>query len=56
MDISTCYLQHRRTVENAIGEAYATIADAIEHDPDFTLSDDEITEMVYEFMNIYIKT
>jgi hypothetical protein len=56
MDISACHLQHQQAVESAMGEAFATIADNIESDPDFTLSGDEITEMEYEFMNIYIKT
>ncbi len=57
MNAQECYLDKRLVIENAMGNAYAEIAKAIEDDEEnYALDTDALTELVYEFMEIYIKT
>ena len=55
MGIEEIYEDKRREVEQAMRDAFYQISDAIENDPEYTLADDELAELIYELMEIYIK-
>ena len=55
MTIQEIYQDKKSIIEYSMGEAFNSIFQEIDKDKDYTLADDELTELVYELMNIYLK-
>ena len=54
MNIEEIYHEKRKLIEGIISEGYSAFEAEINHDPRFSLSDDEMAEMFYELLQMEI--
>ena len=54
MNIKQIYIDKEKVIESAMDDAVQTIYNSIETDPEYTLSDMEIPELIDELLKMYI--
>lgn len=56
MTIEQCYKDKELIIQRSMDLAFKSIQKEIEKDNNYTLADDELTELVYELMILYYNT